>query len=71
MTRMKRNRALSKAAVKVQTKVRQAQCRLVLQHKKRDRQLFYAATCLQKRYRGAQGRIKAKKKAGKYSKATL
>ena len=52
-----------KAAVKIQTKVRQVQCRLVLQHKKRERQLFcVAATCLQKIYRGAQGRRQAKKK---------
>ena len=49
----------------IQTKVRQTQCRLVLQHKKRDRQLYYAATRLQKRYRGVQGRIQARQKIEK------
>jgi glucan-binding YG repeat protein len=54
-----------KTAVIIQTKVRQTQCRLVLQHKKRDRQLYYAATCLQKRYRGVQGRIQARQEIEK------
>ena len=57
--------SFSKTAVIIQTKVRQTQCRLVLQHKKRDRQLYYAATCLQKRYRGVQGRIQARKEIEK------